>query len=378
MSFTFLHTADWQIGKVFGGFAPDRAVFLAEARRSAIDRIAAVARAEGAEHVLVAGDVYDARDIPDVDLVQSLDRMRRAQDVVWHLLPGNHDPAHPGGIWDRLVRKGVPANVRLHLEPGVTTMAPDVALLTAPLKAKTAVADPTAWMDTAETPTARYRIGLAHGSIQGFGGEDGDAAVPISPGRAANAGLSYLALGDWHGLTRISDRVWYSGTPEPDRFPDNEPGFVLAVHLDGPEQAPRVERHVTSQYTWLKRSVDVTAEGSMQRFAEALLRETRNAEHVLVNLKVSGAPSLAGWAEAEEQMAMLAPRLFHLAVESSAVAVLPEAIELEEFGSGDLRRVTETLSRIAQDKASARAGAAALALRKLYQMAREMRVGGAS
>ncbi len=377
MTFTFLHTADWQIGKPFGGFASDRAAFLAEARRSAIDRITTIARANGAEHVLVAGDVYDARDIPDMDLVQSLDRMRRAQDLVWHLLPGNHDPAHPGGIWDRLVRKGVPANVRLHLEPGVVAMAPDVALLTAPLKAKTAVADPTAWMDTAETASARYRIGLAHGSIQGFGGEDGDAAVPISPNRAASAGLSYLALGDWHGLTRISDRVWYSGTPEPDRFPDNEPGFVLAVHLDGPQHSPRVERHATGQYTWLKRSVDVTA-GSVQQALDALLTDQPHAERVLLNLKITGAPSLSGWAEAEEQLAMLGPRLFHFAIDTSAVTVLPEAIELEEFGSGDVRRVAETLSAIARDQNSGRAGAAALALRKLYQMTRETQTGGAS
>ena len=123
--------------------------------------------------------------------------------------------------------------------------------------------------------------------------------------------------------------------------------------------------------------MDVTAAGNVQQALDALIMEQGHPERVLLNLKVTGAPSLSGWAEVEERLAMLGPRLFHLAADTSAVTVLPEAIELEEFGSGDVRRVAETLSSIAQDQNSARAGAAALALRKLYQMTREIQAGGA-
>ncbi len=374
MKFTFVHTADWQIGKVFGNLPADKAPLLREARLSAIGRIAALARSCGADHVLVAGDVYDARDIPDRDLAQSLDRMRREQHVTWHLLPGNHDAAHPGGIWERVVRAGVPANVSLHLEPGPVAIAPDIVLLPAPLKARSVIGDPTAWMDTADTPATAYRIGLAHGSIQGFGSEDGEAAVPLAPDRAARAHLNYLALGDWHGAIRISDRVWYSGTPEPDRFPDNEPGFALVVQLDGLDRPPTVERHATGQFRWLKRSLDVTAPTSLDHFIDVLMAGGTNPEHVLLSLTVTGTPSLGHWTRTEERLEALGQQLCHLVVDSGAVTALPEAAELEDFGQGDLRHVAERLTAIAQDGANHQSDDASLALRKLYAMVRDLRV----
>ncbi len=376
MTFTFVHTADWQIGKVFGGFAADKVPLLREARLAAIGRIAAVARGSGARHVLVAGDVYDSRDIPDRDLLQSLDRMRREQDVTWHLLPGNHDPAQAGGIWERLVRAGVPANVRLHLEPRPEMIDPEVALLPAPLTARTTSGDdPTTWMETAETPAARYRLGLAHGSIQGFGGEDGDAAVPIAPSRAEMAGLDYLALGDWHGVTRISDRVWYAGTPEPDRFPDNEPGFVLVVRLEGERGPVKVERHATAHYTWWKRTLAMTGPESLAIFEQSIAAKVAHPERLLMRLALGGTASLSAWSDATARLAAFEQRLFHLTVDSSGLQVLPEDVELEEFGAGDLRRVAELLSRTARDTAHAQAPAASLALRKFYVLWQETRGG---
>ena len=111
----------------------------------------------------------------------------------------------------------------MHASEGLVEVAPGIALLAAPLVSKSTSRDPTAFMDAAASPAGAIRIGLAHGSVQGFGSA-GEANVPIDPRASKSAGLSYLALGDWHGTTRISDRVWYSGTPEPDGFRDNDPG----------------------------------------------------------------------------------------------------------------------------------------------------------
>jgi len=374
MTFTFVHTADWQIGKVFGGFPADKVPLLREARLDLIGRVARVAREAGARHVLVAGDVYDSPDISDRDLSQSLDRLRREEDVSWHLLPGNHDPAQASGIWERLIRSGVPANVRLHLESRPEMIGPDVALLPAPLTARSTTGDPTAWMDTAATPLARHRIGLAHGSIQGFGGGDGDAAVPIAPGRAQAAGLDYLALGDWHGVTRISDRVWYSGTPEPDRFPDNDPGFALVVRLEG-DRPPQVERHATAHYTWWKRTLPITGAESLPIFEQSLAATVAHPERLLLKLAVNGTASLSAWSDAEVRLAALEQRLFHLAVDSTILQVLPEDVELEEFGAGDLRKVAELLSATARNEANEKAPAASLALRKLYLFWQDARGG---
>ena len=127
------------------------------------------------------------------DLRQSIERLRRER-ISSGICSRVSRPAQPGGVWERLIRLGVPKNVRLHLKPRVERIADGVALLPAPLTMRSTQADPTAWMDAAATPGAQIRIGLAHGSIQGFGGEDGEAAVPVAPDRARLAGLDYLAL----------------------------------------------------------------------------------------------------------------------------------------------------------------------------------------
>lgn len=111
----FIHTADWQIGKPFKQFG-DRESVLRQARLVAIENVGRLARKEGAAHVLVAGDVYDTEAPTPRTLLEPLERMRQFSEVQWHMLPGNHDPHRPKGVWDRLLEIGAPANVHLHLD----------------------------------------------------------------------------------------------------------------------------------------------------------------------------------------------------------------------------------------------------------------------
>ena len=96
----FIHTADWQIGKVFRRFGDNEAM-LRQARLDAIETIGRLAKAEGASCVLVAGDVYDSETPHPQTLRAPLERMRLFPQVRWYLLPGNHDPHRPQGVWDR-------------------------------------------------------------------------------------------------------------------------------------------------------------------------------------------------------------------------------------------------------------------------------------
>ena len=48
-----------------------------------------------------------------------------------------------------------------------------------------------------DTPGARLRIDIAHGSIRDFGTQ-GETKNQIAPDRARRLNLDYLALGDWH------------------------------------------------------------------------------------------------------------------------------------------------------------------------------------
>jgi DNA repair exonuclease SbcCD nuclease subunit len=156
----FIHTADWQIGKVFKQFGAKEET-LRQARLGAIERLGALARSNGVNHVLVAGDVYDNEAPNTITLRAPIERMKPFTDVHWHLLPGNHDPHRPEGVWDRVAQLGLPPNIHLHLTPTAAQLMNDTFLLPAPLLRKTEFNDLTSWMDNAQTPPGALRIGFS-------------------------------------------------------------------------------------------------------------------------------------------------------------------------------------------------------------------------
>src|ERR1700742_3226169 len=168
-----IHSADWQIGKVFKKFGAKEEP-LRQARLAAIERLGVHARGNGVRHVLVAGDVYD-REAPSAHTLRApIERMKTFVDIHWHLLPGNHDPHRPEGVWDRVAQLGLPSHIHLHLAPKVTQIDDGAFLLPAPLFRKTEFDDVTAWMDSAATPEGAFRLGIAHGSVVNFG-QEGEA-----------------------------------------------------------------------------------------------------------------------------------------------------------------------------------------------------------
>ncbi len=376
MGFTFLHTADWQIGKRFGAFPADKAAVLRAQRLDAVDRVAAAATTAGAGTVLVAGDVLDSETVPDALAAELLSRLKRHPRLAWHLLPGNHDPARAGGVWEAIAASGLPANVRLHVSEEVIELAPGVALLTAPLTSKRTSRDPTAFMDAAASPAGTIRIGLAHGSVQGFGSA-GEANVPIDPARVKSAHLSYLALGDWHGTTRISDRAWYSGTPEPDGFRDNEPGHVLAVTIEGASAVPKIERIPTAHFTWARREQRLERADGLAAIEAEVDGLGSGASRRLLSITLQGLVSLGEFAALEQRLARLAPQLFYLQTDATALETEAAAIDLDALGPGVLCAIAQRLK--AQGEGSGEdAATAQRALRKLFALARRAEAEGAA
>lgn len=372
MRFTFLHTADWQIGKRFGSFPGDKPAVLRDQRLQAVDRLASAAIAGGCSAVLVAGDVFDAETIPEAQSEHLIARLRAYPALAWHLLPGNHDPARAGGVWGAVVAGGLPANVCIHLEARAAEIAPGVVLLPAPLTAKHTESDPTAWMDRAPSAAGALRIGLAHGSVQGFGSA-GEANVPIDPARAKSAGLAYLALGDWHGTTRISERAWYSGTPEPDGFRDNDPGNALIVRIDG-AGAPKVERVPTAHFTWLQRAQSLNGLDSLEPLEAEVARLGSAAARCLLALELAGTVPLTVLARIEERLGKLAPQLFHLAPDMRGVSAYADAADLEALSSPVLAEIAQRL-KAASERDGGDAAVAGRALRRLFALARQAEAG---
>jgi DNA repair exonuclease SbcCD nuclease subunit len=365
MAFTFLHTADWQIGKPYGGFEPEVQGVLRDARLSAIDRLAEAALRAGARHVLVAGDVFDADRLPGKVLRQPIEKLSGHARLNWHLLPGNHDPHRPGGLWEELVASKLPANVRALLSTAPVEIETGVFLLPAPLLARSSASDPSAAMDRAETPKGALRIGIAHGSVKGFGHE-GEPATPIARERADHARLDYLALGDWHGAREAGPRAWYSGTPEPDRFLDNDAGHALIVRIAGSGKAPAIERVATARFLWRRLAVALSGGDPIAELEEALGKLPAASDRLLVALGIRGAVDAGAYAAIAAFLDSLEPRLRVLERDLDGLLLQAGGSGAEFSGSAELAAVAQWLEARARspepDAATATRALARLAL----------------
>lgn len=288
MSIKLLHSADWQLGKPYGRFESDVRGSLSEARFDVIDTIGRTAAEHGAQHVLVAGDIFDTEGPEDRTIVQAISRMSR-HGCRWWLLPGNHDFARNGGLWDR-IRQRAGERIVILSEPVPHELESDVWLLPAPLIHRHNLEDPTDLFDTMETPGANLRIGLAHGSIRDFGSR-GETKNQIAPDRAKRSALDYLALGDWHGALKVDARTWYSGTPETDRFQRDDPGYTLLVEVETGRE-PVVTPIRTGRFQWLIRDWTVNNQAAFDAECDQLLTGI-DAPNTLLQLTLAGITGLS-------------------------------------------------------------------------------------
>lgn len=368
--FHFLHSSDLHLGRAFGNFPEGIRHRLREARHGAIGRLAAGARSGGAGTILLAGDTFDAETPAPETLRQALAAMREASDLTWVLLPGNHDSLAATELWRRIATDG-PANLRALTSDAPVELALGVHLLPAPCTQRRPGRDLTEAM-SAPTPEGTRRIGLGHGAITDFSGEEGATGI-IPPDRAQRSGLDYLALGDWHGQLQVSPTTWYSGTPEQDGFKHDAPGAALLVALDGP--GPKVTPVTVGGFRWLRPQIELLpGEDAVARIA-AELPKTGARDH-LVRLTVTGRLPLAERAALEAGLSHRAPDFgwFSHDLTRLAVEAMPEDLDLIDR-AGALRQAAETLLAEAGDASLSQVDqdTAASALARLYTLTQEVR-----
>ncbi len=339
----FIHSSDLQIGKVFKYFEPEVSALLQDARHAAVRTIGELAVQHGASAVLLAGDIYDKQQLSQQTLVKPIEGMRQFPKVTWHLMPGNHDHLRENGLWDRLLRANLPENVKLHIRPGAVQIENDdgtpVFLLPAPLLHISSADDLTAYMDNEPTPEGAIRIGMAHGSIQGFG-SDGEASNYVNPARAETAGLAYLAMGDWHRQIRINGRMWYSGTPEPDQFkcPPSSSGTLcnggsaLLVDIAGAQALPSITPVEVGRYRWHQIERTLAEDAHVDRLETDLRALDTDLSRVALNLEIAGTLSLVGRRRLEENIIQgIGAAVCGLRIQDTGLVLEPTEADLDDI-----------------------------------------------
>lgn len=364
---TFIHTADWQLGKPFASIIdPLKRGRVQQERYEAVRRIGAVVRDRQASFVIVAGDLFDSP-TPTNDTISAALGAIAELAVPVFAIPGNHDHGGPGSLWEQpffkrerarltpdfhLLDSRVPANVALR-DNGEGPK--NIVLLPCPLLRRHEADDPTAWIRDLDFGDyeGNPRIVIAHGSTTSFsaGGssrrdaEDDDAdrtgTNTIALDRLPLAEIDYVAVGDWHGFTAAGTKAWYSGTPEIDRFPKDgqEPGHVACVTV-ARGAAPTVAAVRTGRFRWLAREValDATNDGHGPAHVDDALTQATEPQSpgepgfdgCLADLSLTGTVSLAGRKELDNVIESWQARLLRLDL-ADGVRIAPTPDEIQDL-----------------------------------------------
>ncbi len=350
MPVSFLHTADFQIGKGFGSIRPEAAVILRRQRIETVRRIAELASERRVDAVLVAGDVFDFDTVSN-ETVHSFLQALSAYTGPWVVIPGNHDPAVAGSVWHRIQELGRPANLLISLEPEILELANGcLAVLTAPLQRRHETRDLTSVWDTMATPPHAVRVGLAHGAITSHAPAGFDATNPVAGDREVLGRLDYLALGDWHGTTQVGERSWYSGTPETDHFKTNDSGNVLLVTIDDPGSVAVVQKMQVGCYRWFELNHEINNAADLAALDQKLRDVTEPFHESVVTLAVSGTVDLETRTRIERLLETWRGRLLYLREDTGGLIAQPTEADLDRIDtSGFVRTALERLRRTAAD-----------------------------
>lgn len=235
----FIHTSDWQLGMTRHFLTPAEQGRYSEARLAAVRSIAALARDEHCDFVVVSGDVFDSNQ-GDRQLVGRVLDAMAAFSVPVYLLPGNHDPlTAAGSVYDSatFVNK-CPSNVVvLRSYDPVSVPGIDVEIVGAPWETKHPLEDlvERTYIDLEPGPT---RVLLGHGIVDVLSPDlENPALISLVKAEQAiqDGRIHYLALGDRHSVTDVgrTGRIWYSGTPLVTDYVENAPNQVLLVQISG-------------------------------------------------------------------------------------------------------------------------------------------------
>jgi len=343
----FLHTADLQLGKASHFLAPEARDRYRQDRIDAVRSLGEVARAESAEFVVVAGDVFDSNDVDRATVVRrSLDAFADLRVPVY-LLPGNHDHLGIRSVWN-FVAANAPANVTVLTDSTPHLAVAGVEVVGAPWTSKRPLQDPLAAAYDLGLPAEGIRrVLVGHGMVDEIFPVDriDQRMIRLAALESAlNEGrFHYAALGDRHSFTRVghSGRVFYPGAPEPTSWDETDPGHVVLVDL-----SQQVEVRAIQVGQWTFETVEATLDSTLDVDAlERRLKDIARKDYRAIRIVAQGSLTVGERARLTEAIFELKGSFGQLELsDAEDLITRPEHVDPDDLGLvGYQRRAYEEL-----------------------------------
>lgn len=184
-----LHSADWHLDAPMTGKTEEQARFLRQELGKIPERIAALAKEENCDLILLAGDLFDGAYTQD-----SFRKVYAALESVKipvFITPGNHDFIQPNSPY---VAEIWPENVRIFKHAAMEAVALPQLDCTIYGAGYEAMDCPSLLAHFRAEGDSKWHIGVLHGDAT----NTSSPYCPVSPQQVRLSGLHYLALGHIH------------------------------------------------------------------------------------------------------------------------------------------------------------------------------------
>jgi DNA repair exonuclease SbcCD nuclease subunit len=349
-SVKFLHTADWQLGMGRHFLGEEASARFKQARIDVIRTMAELAGKTECSFAVVCGDVWESNHVHRRQLGRALEALG-AMPCPVYLLPGNHDPLDAGTIYGAPdFARDKPDNVHVLETNEPVQVVAGVELVGVPWRTKHPTKDLVAQACAQLEPrSTTLRVCAAHGAVEGLVPGDDPGLISRANMEAAleDGRIHYFALGDRHSVTKVGERIWYSGAPEPTDYGEQDSGNALVVTLSSEDCG--VMRHPTGRWRFVLQDFGFTSEDDVDA-AERLLDEMPDKEVTILKLTLKGELNLKAKARLDGILDAKRELFGALSIweRHTDLAVLPDDLEAAELNVAGFAR--ETLDAL-QDEA---------------------------
>jgi len=330
----FIHTSGWHIGSGFAHFDRETGKKLNRARLTAVESIFVYARKKKIPLILCAGDAVDNGQLaPGKNLLDLFVVIKRYPEITVVMITGNHDPLMANTIYRRVKESDYPGNLHLVKGTEIIPFEPlNLKIFAASTTEKNGDYNPLNRIRVEDIDETKINIGLGYGSTR------------IGPDFAEVKKLDYLALGEFHSYTKINDRTFYCGVPEPLDFADD--GYPLEVTIEKRGQIPKIEKvSGVQQYRWTQQELEM----SDARFEDfrGQLESLAVEEKEIKKLEISGFLSAENYKIYKELLQINRNRYYEIV---DHVSLAPTADDLSGIGDGYTKELVQRLMNMKESE----------------------------